>query len=79
MKALPYRGGTFTDARISDAARRRVGEELASFSDAELRAWLAAARFPQYYAGTDDEKDMHAWLQAYRRRVSQILAAGPCS
>jgi len=79
MKALPYQGGTFTDARISEAARRRVGDELSSFSDAELRTWLAAARFPQYYASTDDQKDMDAWLQAYRRRVSQILAAGPCS
>jgi hypothetical protein len=79
MKALPYQGGTFVDAPISDAARRRVGEELSSFSDEELRTWFAAARFPQYYASTDDQKDLDAWLQAYRRRVSQILAAGPCS
>ena len=79
MKTLPYQGGTFTDARISEAARRRVGEELSSFSDEELRTWFAAARFPQYYASTDDEKDLEAWLQAYHHRVSQILAAGPCS
>jgi hypothetical protein len=78
MRTMPYGGGTFGDARITDAARMRIGRELASFSDGQLRAWFAAARFPQYYAATDDDKDMTAWLQAYRDRVSQILQAGPC-
>lgn len=78
MREMPYVGATFADVRIHDSARRRVGEELASFSDAELKAWLSAARFPQYYATTDDEKDLAAWVEAYRWRVSQILSAGPC-
>ena len=78
MKAMPYRGATFGEARIADAARLRVGRELASFSDAELQAWFAAARFPQFYAATDDRKDLAAWVGAYRSRVSQILEAGPC-
>jgi hypothetical protein len=78
MSALPYGGGTFTDARITEAARVRVGRELAAFTDDELRTWFAAAHFPQYYAATDDGKDMVAWLHAYHHRVNQILAAGPC-
>jgi hypothetical protein len=78
MKMLPYRGGTFSDARIADSARLRVGNALASFTDEELREWLIAARFPQYYASTDDGKDLEAWLSAYHHRVSQILDAGPC-
>lgn len=78
MRALPYGGGTFSDVRVRDSARRRVGQELASFPDAELRAWFAAARFPQFYATTDDEKDLTAWVEAYRWRVNQILSAGPC-
>jgi len=78
MKMLPYGGGTFSDARIADAARVRVGTALASFTDEELRDWLIAARFPQYYASTDDRKDVEAWLSAYHHRVSQILDAGPC-
>ena len=78
MRALPYGGGTFTDARINENARVRIGRELARFTDDELRSWFAAARFPQYYAATDDGKDMAAWLQAYHHRVSQILTAGPC-
>jgi hypothetical protein len=78
MRALPYGGGTFEDARLTEAARLRVGRELASFTDNDLRGWFAAARFPQYYAATDDDKDLAAWVAAYRLRVDQILSGGPC-
>jgi len=78
MHAMPYRGATFADARISDAARIRVGTQLASFSDADLRKWFADARFPEFYESTDDRKDLDAWVAAYRGRVGQILTAGPC-
>jgi hypothetical protein len=78
MRAMPYRGATFADARISEAARIRVGTRLASFSDADLRKWFADARFPQFYESTDDGKDVDAWIEAYRNRVAQILTAGPC-
>lgn len=78
MHALPYRGGTFGDTQISDAARVQVGTELASFSDADLRKWLTDARFPQFYQSTDDGKDLDGWVAAYRERVAQIVNAGPC-
>jgi len=78
MRALPYQGSTFPDARISDAARVRIGRDLASFTDAELREWLAAARFPEFYTPTDDERDLAMWTRAYRHRVDQILNCGPC-
>lgn len=78
MKAMPFGGATFSDARIAEAARVRVGRELAAFTDDELRTWFGAARFPQYYAATADAKDLAAWVQAYRHRVNQIVAAGPC-
>ena len=47
-------------------------------TDDELRVWFAEARFPQFYASTADDKDLAAWVDAYRTRVSQILNAGPC-
>jgi hypothetical protein len=78
MRALPYQGSTFTDARITDAARVRVGRDLASFTDAELREWLTAARFPEFYTSTDDERDLAMWTRAFRHRVEQILYGGPC-
>jgi hypothetical protein len=78
MHAMPYRGATFADARISEGARVRVGTELAAFSDDDLRKWFSDARFPQFYESTDDGKDLDAWVAAYRDRVAQILNAGPC-
>jgi hypothetical protein len=79
MRGMPYRGSTFGDVRISDAARLRIGRQLAAFSDEELREWFAAAHFPQFYSTTDDRKDLDAWVGAYRGRVTQILDAGPCA
>jgi hypothetical protein len=78
MRTLPFGGSTFADARITDAARLRVGRELASFSDTELRAWFSSARFPEYYAATADDKDLTAWVRAYRSRVTRMLSGGPC-
>src|SRR5258708_30727092 len=77
MRWLPYGGSTFEDARVSDAARLRVARELASFSDAALREWFSAARFPQFYAATDDGKDLDRWIDAYRGRGTRMLHAGP--
>ena len=78
MRMLPYQGSTFPDARITDAARVRVGHDLASFTDAQLHSWLAAARFPEFYTPTADERDLAMWTRAFRHRVEQILNGGPC-
>jgi hypothetical protein len=78
MKALPFSGATFPDARITEAARARVADQLGAFTHAQLRGLFAAARFPQHYSSTDNERDLAAWVAAYRRRVAQITAAGPC-
>lgn len=78
MKAMPFRGGTFPDARISEAARARVAEQLGAFTDGEIAGLFAAARFPEHYSSTDDERDLAAWLGAFRARTRQISEAGPC-
>jgi hypothetical protein len=78
MRALPFQGSTFPDARISDAARLRIGHDLASFTDADLRAWFAAARFPQFYTPTADEKDLEMWTRVFRHRAGQIVSGAPC-
>ncbi len=36
MKAMPCGGGTFTDARISETARVRVGGQLAAFTEGAI-------------------------------------------
>jgi hypothetical protein len=78
MKALPFHGGTFPDARITEAARAQVADQLGAFSEAEITGLFAAARFPEHYSGTDDDRDLAAWRAAFRTRVAQIKAAGPC-
>lgn len=79
MAPLPYEGGTFPEARISEAGRRQLAEQLSAFSDDDLRSLFRAARFPEYYIGTNDQKDLDAWTEAFNWRVSQITSAGPCS
>jgi hypothetical protein len=78
MKALPYGGGTFPDARIGDTARRQLARQLAAIPRGDVRALFAAARFPQHYSSTDDERDLDAWEAAFTGRVRQIAEAGPC-
>jgi hypothetical protein len=70
MRRLPFGGGTFPDARISDAARRQVGEELSAISDERIRNLFASARFPG--------RESAAWHRAFRDRVRQIMETGPC-
>ena len=78
MKQLPYAGGTFPEARISEAGRRQLADQLSAISNEDLRSLFRAARFPEYYSGTNDEKDLDAWTEAFRWRVIQISSAGPC-
>jgi hypothetical protein len=78
MKALPHQGATFSDARISEAARVQIGRQLSALSDAQIRGLFAAARFPEHYSGTSDEEDLAAWHAAFKNRVRQIVEAGPC-
>jgi hypothetical protein len=78
MKAMPFHGGTFADARITEPARVRVAAQLGAFTDGEIKGLFAAARFPEHYSSTDDARDLAAWLAAFRSRVDQISNAGPC-
>lgn len=78
MRALPWHGGTFPDAQISEAGRRQIAEGLQAITDEQLRELLLAARIPQYYSATDDERDLQAWMDAFRSRARQIVDGGPC-
>lgn len=75
MQRLPFSGATFEDAVVSEAGRRLFLERLARVSDDDLRQIFREARFPEFHAGTDDERDVEAWLEAFRHRVMQIEAA----
>jgi hypothetical protein len=75
MRALPFEGATFEDVRITEAGRTLAATRLATVSDAQIERLFADARFPQFQAGTDDERDLRAWTSAFRSRVKQIAEA----
>jgi hypothetical protein len=79
MHALPYRGATFPDVQISEAGRRQVVRQLSMLTDDDLRRLFSDARFPQFYSGTDDRRDVDAWSRAFRARVDRLRTAGPCA
>ena len=78
MKHLPFAGGTFQDAAISEAGRLQLGRDLAAIDEEDARAIFAAARFQDFQISTDDDRDLEAWTAAFRHRRDQILSAGPC-
>ena len=78
MAAYPFSGATYPDWQISEAGRRQLADQLEAFSDADIRALFAEARFQTYYSSTDDERDLKAWTAAFRSRARQIAEAGPC-
>ncbi len=73
MAAMPYGGASFPAGRISEAGRAKLAARLAAVSDADAARLFAAARFPQFQAGTDDEGDLQAWVAAFRRRADEII------
>jgi hypothetical protein len=79
MHALPYAGGTFPDVQISEAGRQQAIRQLSMLDDDDLRRLFEDARFPQFYSGTDDRRDVDGWVRAFRARVDRLRMAGPCA
>jgi hypothetical protein len=72
MRALPYQGATFEDVRVSEAGRALAASRLSTISDEQIERIFYEARFPQFQAGTDAERDLKAWTNAFKSRVNQI-------
>ena len=62
MKTFPYGGGTFPDARISEAGRLELAGRLRQLSPSRIRSIFEYARF----SGVDE------WVAAFERRVAEI-------
>jgi hypothetical protein len=75
MRAFPFEGASFPDARITEAGRARLANRLAALDDETIARLFREARFPQFQAGTDDAGDLAAWTEAFRHRAGQILTA----
>jgi hypothetical protein len=75
MRALPYQGATFEDVRVSEAGRALAASRLSAIPEEQIERIFFDARFPQFQAGTDAERDLKAWTSAFRSRVQQIAEA----
>jgi hypothetical protein len=78
MRSLPYQGGTFPGARISEPGRAQLAQALSAVSRDQIEELFRESRFPEFQSGTDDERDLAAWVSAFQHRVDQIVTAGPC-
>jgi hypothetical protein len=75
MSRLPFSGATFEDAVVSEEGRQLLLNRLQRVTEADLRRIFTAARFPEFHSGTDDRRDLDAWVEAFRYRVRQIERA----
>jgi hypothetical protein len=78
MAAFPYSGGTFRDARISEAGRQLIVRQLAMLSEGQIAALFTAARFQEFHSDGDEGADVSAWVRTFAEKVRQIADAGPC-
>jgi hypothetical protein len=77
MRQLPYDGGTFPDAQISEAGRQLMLRQLSALSESQVVTLFSKARFREFkrYGAAADP---NAWARVFRDKVRQIGQAGPC-
>ena len=78
MRHLPYHGGTFGDVQIPEAGRQQLARRLTALTDSDIREMLLDARVPHFQSGTDDTRDLEAWMSAFRSRIGQIADGARC-
>jgi hypothetical protein len=78
MRHLPFHGGTFPGAHISEAGRQQLLHELDTLTVADVRRIFLEARFPAFHPAVDASRVLDAWTDTFMDRVRQIRDAGPC-
>lgn len=78
LRHMPYRGGTFTDTRISEAGRRLATERLTALSREQVRTLFEAARFPDARTGEYPARDVSPWVETFLARVRAIADHPGC-
>ena len=76
MRQLPYDGGTFPDAQISEAGRQLIARQLSALTDRQIVTLFSAARFREFNGA--GRRDPNVWARLFLDKVRQIAEAGPC-
>lgn len=79
MKHLPWGGGTFPDGHITEAGRRFALSLLDQLSERQLAELFDGSRMTAYDQVSAAGRDAALWVKAFKNKVSEIRAAGPCA
>jgi hypothetical protein len=76
MNDLPYGGGTFGQARISERGRRFLAKLLEQLTEEQLTDLFASARFDKPRTTWSDTSPVSEWVRVFKSRV-QAISEGP--
>jgi hypothetical protein len=78
MHSLPYGGGTFGVARISEAGRQFLTTRLNALTDAQLVDLFSAARFDKQEGLLTAARPVSEWTRVFKARVKALTDGPPC-
>lgn len=78
MRQLPYDGGTFGEHAITEEGRQFALSLLKQLTDAQLRDLFVASGVTAFNHVVAEAHDAHAWVRAFRDKVTAIEQGGPC-
>ena len=79
MRHLPWGGGTFPDAHISEEGRLLLLGLLERLTQPQLETLFSASRITSLQSTTYESRTASAWAHAFLDKVRQVRNAGPCS
>lgn len=79
MKHLPWGGGTFPDATISEGGRLKLLGLLEQLSDRQLRDLFESSGATNHDQVSAEARDAANWVRAFKDKIRQIRDAGPCA
>lgn len=78
MRALPYGGATFPEARISEAGRLLISGLLEQLSARQLTELFTASRIIMYDQLDAEARDVRAWVRVFLDKARQIREGPAC-
>lgn len=78
MKDMPYKGGTFPDADISEDGRALALHQLGALSETQITDLFEAAHFGTFRGWHLRARPVSEWVRVFRAKVDEIRGGGPC-
>jgi hypothetical protein len=78
MQDLPYNGGTFRTARVSERGRQFLAGLLGQLTDAQLGDLFSGARFDKPRNPLRQNTPVSEWIRVFRDKVQTISEGPPC-